>query len=216
MFIVEGNIGAGKSTLLNLIKESLVDVNVVQEPVQRWGEGENGKSLLAKFYHDPKYWAFALETYTLSCRVLDQLNMQLSKTKKNIVERSVYSGYYCFAKNDYISGFLTKMEWEIYTQFFNFLISKKLKAPQGFIYLQTTPEVVFERVKKRARSSESEISLDYLKNIHERHVEFLIDKDVDIRLKHVPVLVLDGNLDFENNSKVQQDFIQKIKEFIFV
>lgn len=42
------------------------------------------------------------------------------------------------------------------------------------VYLRTTPEVVYERMKMRGRSEESSVSLDYLKQLHDLHENWLI------------------------------------------
>lgn len=214
MYIVEGNIGAGKSTFLKIIQELMPEVDVIFEPVNQWHNDTFGKSLLADFYQDPKRWAYTLETYAMACRVRDHLKESSASATIKIMERSIYSGHYCFAKNDYLSGYLTTLEWEIYTYWFEFLIKNKISQPKGFIYLQTTPEVALARIQKRSRAGESSITLEYLQNIHARHEEFLIDKDVSENLLNIPVLVLNGNLDFEHDKAVQRDFINQIKAFI--
>lgn len=42
------------------------------------------------------------------------------------------------------------------------------------VYLRTTPEIVYERMKTRARSEEKCIPFEYLKQLHELHENWLI------------------------------------------
>lgn len=42
------------------------------------------------------------------------------------------------------------------------------------VYLRTTPEVVYERMKVRGRSEESTVDLGYLKQLHDLHEDWLI------------------------------------------
>lgn len=42
------------------------------------------------------------------------------------------------------------------------------------VYLRTSPEVVYERMRKRARSEESCVPLKYLEELHKLHEEWLI------------------------------------------
>lgn len=42
------------------------------------------------------------------------------------------------------------------------------------IYLRTSPEVVFERMRERARSEESCVPFKYLQELHELHEDWLI------------------------------------------
>lgn len=42
------------------------------------------------------------------------------------------------------------------------------------VYLRSTPEIVYERIQKRARSEEKCVPLEYLKQLHELHENWLI------------------------------------------
>lgn len=41
------------------------------------------------------------------------------------------------------------------------------------IYLRTTPEVAYQRLKARARSEEKIVSLEYLQDLHNLHEKWL-------------------------------------------
>ena len=68
-------------------------------------------------------------------------------------------------------------------------------SPDEIIYLQTSPEICFERLKQRGRSEETSFTLHYLQQINERHEEWLVKKSVSIppSLAKVPVLTIDCN-----------------------
>jgi deoxyguanosine kinase len=213
MYIVEGNIGAGKSTLLALLAKHLPYTSVCFEPREQWQQ-EDGQSLLTRFYQDPHRWAFTMETVAMIWRVRNHLLEQQHQNQFRIMERSVYSGHYVFGYNDYAQGFMTQLEWELYLQFFNFMMPP-CKAPQGFIYLHTDPEIAFERMQKRNRGSESTVPLDYLQQIDARHKAFLIDKvDVLPELKNVPVLTIDCNNEFESDPATQALVVAQIEQFL--
>ena len=105
MYILEGNIGAGKSTFLKLIGDRMPNISVGLEPLNNWHSEKSGQSLLQQFYTDPKRWAFTLETVAMMSRVKEHMLEQHIPSSFRIVERSIYSGYYCFAQNSYDSGF---------------------------------------------------------------------------------------------------------------
>ncbi len=216
MYIIEGNIGAGKSTFLNLISQSIPEIISIPEPVHTWQSNQQGQSLLANFYRDPNRWAYSMETFALIARVHEHKNNKhYIHQRTTIIERSVYSGYYCFARNSYINGYMTDLEWELYTTIFTMLVSGELSLPQGFIYLKIDPEQALERTKKRNRSAESTLTLDYLRQIHERHEEFLVHtRDSMPELQHVPVLVLDVNYEFEHDKELQEQLLTQVREFI--
>jgi len=215
MYILEGNIGAGKSTLLNKIKKTESDIEVVFEPVNTWHKQRTGQSLLANFYKDIPRWAFSLETYAMACRVKEHLKEQQKLNPYRLIERSIYSGHYCFAHNSYHSGGMSCIEWEIYKQWFTFLMRGKCRLPFGFIYLKTDPEICFERVKRRNRVGEQHITLKYLKQIGKVHDEFLVEKkDIASELELIPVLILDGNKPFDKCKTLFNEYCDQIEDFM--
>ena len=214
MYIVEGNIGAGKTTFLTLLKKYIPELSIQLEPVNNWQKDVYGQSLLASFYEQPKRWAYSMETFAMICRVQEHIQRQQNNNDLQVIERSIYSGHYVFDVNGYKQGFMSELEWKIYLQWFNFIMSKCM-PPRGFIYLAVDPEVAFERIKKRKRDAESAISFEYLTQIHQQHQEFLVDKkDVDATIQDVPVLVLDCNQEFEEDASVMEPHVQSIKQFI--
>ncbi len=215
MYVLEGNIGAGKSTFLRLLQQHLPHINITLEPVDSWQSKMTGQSLLANFYQEPKRWAYTLETLTMMSRLKDHLIEQAKADPRTIIERSLYSGHYCFAKNSYETGFLTELEWLSYCQWFNFLVPNKCQVPHGFIYLHTDPLVSYERIKKRNRYAEKKITLAYLKQIHQRHEDFLIHKkNILPELKHVPILILDCNQEFEQDVKQLNNLLEQVEQFL--
>lgn len=215
MYILEGNIGAGKSTFLRLLEKQVNYLTVVFEPTHQWNNEGIGKSLLSHFYQDPQRWAFALETLTLLSRIKEYAKEQQKNNQFTVMERSIYSGYYCFAKNGFMHGFLSELEWNIHNQCFEFFSADSCYLPHGFIYLRTSPTIAYERVKKRNRCAEQEISFDYLSQISERHDELLLHKkDLAPHLHDVPVLVLDVNDEFEKNTQQLHGLIQQVEQFI--
>jgi deoxyadenosine/deoxycytidine kinase len=214
MYIVEGNNGVGKSTLLRLIKKHLSHIEVVQEPVDSWAVGGD-ESLLAKFYHDTNRWSYTMETYTMLTRVQEHIRVQQMLHPFKIMERSLYSGHYCFARNGYEQACMDDTEWNIYNKWFNFLVPQKCRPPKGFIYLSSDPQVCFDRGVKRNRAGEDIVPLEYYQQLHTQHENYLIKKQGILEeLKDVPVLVLDGNFEFENDPEVYNEYFEKIEEFL--
>jgi len=214
MYIVEGNIGVGKSTFLDLIKQLDATIDIIPEPKENWANQQYGQSLLANFYKNPQRWAYTIETLAMVCRAQDHVQEQKNTNPRRVFERSIYSGHYCFALNDYENGYLSDLEWQIYHKWIDFLLKQHCKAPLGFIYLKAEPEVCFERMVKRSRKSELNLSLDYMRNIHNRHAAFLEEKEnVFESIKDVPVLILNCNEDFVNSPENMQDHLKKLQSF---
>ena len=216
MYILEGNVGVGKSTLLDLIKKNIPHLYTVKEPVDSWvQENIDGQSLLAKFYQNIPRWSYTMESYTMLTRVHEHLRVQQMKQPLKIMERSLYSGHYCFARNGYEQGCMDDIEWNIYNNWFNFLVLQKCNSPRGFIYLSSDPQTCFERAIKRNRAGEEQIKFEYFEQIHEQHESFLIKKqDILNELKDVPVLVLDGSVEFEQDRDIHTYYLERIEEFL--
>lgn len=214
-FIIEGNIGAGKSTLVSLIQQHL-DVHVIFEPHDQWQMVGGTENLLDKFYKDTQRWAYTFQSYAFVTRVRAQEeHAKKYPSMPQVLERSVYSDRYCFAKNCFELGYMNALEWKLYQEWFSWLVDNYTVVPDGFIYLQTEPSKCFDRLTKRDRFEESDVSLDYLASLHEKHENWLINKQgLTPQLVNVPVLALDGNQEFEKDADVAQQMLHKMRTFI--
>lgn len=213
ILIIEGNIGAGKSTLLRLLSENFA-IDPVFEPHERWQNVGNGDNLLERFYSDIQRWAYTFQTYAFVTRVLEQeKQLKEAKTNVQVLERSVFCDRYCFAKNCYEMGVMLPLEWQLYCDWFGWLVDNYTTKPTGFIYLQTDPTVCYERLRMRNRKEESAVPLDYLKRLHDKHEEWLVrGTDVSNNLQDVPVLVLPCDNDFEHNTQELQRHLAAIEQ----
>jgi len=214
LFIVEGNIGAGKSTFLKIIQENLA-CQVVFEPHEKWQDIAGKGNLLENFYTNTPRWAYTFQSYAFITRTL----AQKQSVKKyphitQILERSVFSDKYCFAKNLYENGIMSSLEWTLYQEWFGWFFQDHVEKPDGFIYLRTTPQTCYNRLKKRNRSEEKTVPLKYLEQLHEKHENWLIkQKDLDHYVQDVPVLALDCNKEFETDEVQKNKLLHKITEF---
>lgn len=219
ILMVEGNIGAGKSTFLNILKNGL-KLDVIFEPTNKWQSKDEESNLLHLFYKDTPRWAYTFQSYAFISRVQAILEYQVSQKNTDpeqikVLERSVYCDRFCFAKNCYESGLMTQLEWQIYKEWFSWLVEKYTPTPRGFIYLQTTPQTCYKRIHKRHRKEESAIPMSYLEALHTRHEDWLVhQKGLMTHLKTVPVLILDCNEEFETSIENQKKHLTAVQNFI--
>lgn len=189
---IEGNIGSGKTTFLNHFKK-FDDICLLTEPVEQW-QNCGGVNLLDLLYKEPHRWAMPFQMYVTKTMV----EMHTRQTDKSVklMERSVFSARTCFVENMFRNGTLHKGMYNILQEWYAFIEKSIHIQADLIIYLRTTPETVYERMKKRARSEESCVSLEYLQELHDTHEKWLINKELG--KTDIPVLVLDANLDLDN------------------
>jgi len=195
----------------------VLGIDVVYEPTDKWQRKDKGGNLLDLFYKDTPRWAYTFQSYAFISRIQSQMEHEasVSSLEPQIYERSVYCDRYCFAKNCYELGFMNALEWNIYKEWFGWLVHAYTKKPSGFIYLRTTPEVCYNRIQKRSRCEESNIPLSYLEALHNRHEEWLISKhEVLPSLLEVPILVLDCTKEFETDAAARQVMLQQVQQFV--
>ncbi|XP_061174289.1 thymidine kinase 2, mitochondrial-like [Saccostrea echinata] len=203
--IVEGNIASGKTTFLEHFKKNN-NVETCEEPVKKWRD-VNGYNALAKMYEDPSRWSLTLQTYVQ----LTMLEQHLKETDKpvKLMERSIYSAKYCFVENLYNSGLMPGLEYTVLTEWFNWIIKNNQCKVDLIVYLQAKPETVFRRIQERNRREEFNITLEYLKKLHDLHEEWLV-KGTKFPLPS-KVLVIPADKDLE---EMHQIYYQREKEIL--
>lgn len=213
---VEGNIGAGKSTFLQKISQELKS-ELLLEPCCQW-QNINGYNLLDAFYKDIKRWAYSFQLYAFLTRI-EAIEKKLDICKKPffIAERSIFADRYVFAKVCHEDGYMSDLEWSMYTKWFDWTLDRKRKEvlPSAIIYLDVDPRVSLERINIRGRKEEKNIQIDYLKSLHQCHNLWLVEKkNIHEKIANIPILNLDCSQDFENNSVIWQNMVYLVKKFI--
>lgn len=206
MYFLEGNVGTGKSTFLKKLRD-IPDVNIIFEPVDEWVSIKNkdsGKNLLEEFYSDQERWAYTFQSIAFRTRINNIVRAPGDKI--NIMERSMFTDRNVFAKTCYENAKMTDIEWADYTSWFDWLTKSFNVNPSGYIYLRAEPDVSYDRVKIRNRGGEESIPLEYLKSLHDKHDDWLLNE--------TNVLVLDVNEDFENNPAKLSEMVIKVLNFV--
>lgn len=200
--LVEGNIGVGKSTFLEHFKQ-YDSVEIIPEPVERL-QNFNGSNLLDLVYKDTEKWGFPFQSY--AALLMLQNHLKPTEKKIKLIERSIFSAHQCFNKLLREDNCLKKEEYDI-LQAWNECMEKFFDIqPDLIVYLRATPEQVYERMKQRNRSEESNVDLHYLQHLHKLHEKWLINND-DIA---TPIIILDCNINVE---QIQKDFEELRKPF---
>lgn len=187
---VEGLIGAGKTTLAKRLAAQWEARTVLEE--------FEDNPFLPQFYSDPKRHAFALELSFLAQRY-HQL--------KSVGERSLFHPItvadYSLGKSLVFAGAtLAPDEHALFRDLYDIMYTG-LPKPELLLYLHLPMDTVRERIRRRGRSYEQQITAAYLEQVQERYLDHLR------KLDGVSVITLDLNgKDLLNEPLVYGDLLE--------
>ena len=217
---IEGNIGSGKSTLLQHLKEkynanqTTSNIIFLREPVDEWEniKDENGTTILQKFYADQKAYSFSFQMMAYISR-LALLKEAIENNPNAIIitERSLITDKMIFAKMLYDSGNIQHVDYQIYSKWFD-CFAKDYPINKA-IYVNSSPEVCYDRIHERSRLGESVIPLSYLTRCeyyHKNMIAYFSENE------NISVIELDGNTNIKinENEYCLDEWLQKIDNFI--
>ncbi|CAD8182891.1 unnamed protein product [Paramecium octaurelia] len=222
---LEGNIGAGKSTLFEILREEYPQAIFLMEPLEQWQKinGNSNLNILEKYYSDADRWGFTFQIYAYQSRLMAwdrQLQQVLQNNQQPVLvftERSIESARELFFQLCYNDGKISQIEFEIYEEFYQWLMNHYQQyLIDCVIYVNTPPEVCLERLIKRGRSEEACVPLDYLKKLHQRHEDWLSETS-----NRFLTIKIDATLNYVQDQKVKESVrqlllleIQKLKELL--
>lgn len=211
---IEGNIGSGKSTLLQQLEkqcENNKKIVFLKEPVDEWTQikDSDGENILEKFYRDPRKYAFSFQILAHATRLsnLKRVIKENPDCETIICERSLESDKNIFAKMLYNKGDIETVCFQIYN--LNFAENKDY-AVDRVIYVETDPAICFQRIAKRARTGESNISLEYLQKCDEYHKAWINEELPN----YIPTLHFNMNKDanYDSPDDIGVQCIQQIMD----
>ncbi len=178
---IAGNMGVGKSTLTNLLANDF-----------RWTpfyEAVDDNPYLADFYKDMRQWSFHSQIFFLSCRLHHHREM-MTCPDSVIQDRSIYEDAEIFARNLHQHGSMSKRDYQVYRGLYEEFI-RFLPTPNLVIYLKARVPTLIERIQRRGRTFEQDVSPLYLQQLNELYNSWIEDFTL------CPILVLSAdNLDF--------------------
>jgi deoxyadenosine/deoxycytidine kinase len=190
--VVEGVIGVGKTSLSRLLSERL-PARLVLEEVE-----EN--PFLKDFYRDRARYAFQTQMHFLFSRYQQQRSLRQMELFR---ERMVAD--YLFQKDRIFASLnLSERELALYERLVGWLELEVMK-PDVVVYLQASPDVLLERIARRARPYEKEMEREYIRHLNEAYNHFFF------HYTEAPLLVVNTNaIDFVNNAEDFEDLRARI------
>ncbi|HEY1269194.1 MAG TPA: deoxynucleoside kinase [Candidatus Binatia bacterium] len=190
--VVEGPIGVGKSSLAKLLAAEF-QARTLFESVE-----EN--PFLAKFYQDRDTYAFQNQLFFLLNRYRQQHNL----IQQDLFSQATVSDY-LFAKDKIFASLtLNADELALYQQIYQ-LLDTRLPKPDLVVYLQARPDILYKRLKKRDKSYERSVTLEYLTEVAQAYSQFFFHYDES------PLLVVNtSEIDFVASSRDLADLVREI------
>ncbi len=158
---IEGNIGAGKTSLASRIASDF-NAKLILERFK-------DNPFLPKFYKDQARYAFPLEMSFLADRYQQLLE---DITQYDLFKDCVVADYDVFKSLIFAKVTLAEEEYNLYKKLFH-LMHKELAKPDIYVYLYQNTERLMENIRKRGRSYEKYIEIDYLQKINDGYFDFI-------------------------------------------
>jgi deoxyadenosine/deoxycytidine kinase len=196
---IAGNIGVGKSMITTMIGE-VFGWRMHFEPVIN-------NPYLEDYYKDMKRWSFHLQVYFLSKRFEVQ-KLILDNPGSAVQDRTIYEDVEIFAPTLHRRGCMDDRDYENYREVFRNMATF-LQPPDLIVYLKCGPETALGRIKKRGRTCESDIPLDFLQDLHLAYEDW-----IERAPALCPVRAVDTEkVNLRDDRQAQADLLAMIREF---
>lgn len=189
---IEGPIRVGKSTLAKVLADRL--------HARRVFDCEDNP-FLGEFYEEQDGAAFRAQMYFLFERQRRLREANLGETPGAVVSDFLFEKDKIFA---YVN--LDDAELKLYEQYFE-MLAAGMPQPDLVIYLQAKPEVLRQRIEKKADPTEELISLDYLEEIVRAYEHFFF------RYSASDLLVVNtSEIDFVERNQDLQELLRRLQQ----
>lgn len=189
--VVEGPIRVGKSTLAKILADRL--------HARRVFDCEDNP-FLGAFYNEKPGAAFAAQMYFLMERYRRLREVQL-EAPGAVVSDFLFEKDKVFA---YIN--LDNEELQIYEKYFE-RFAAELPVPDLVIYLQAKPDVLEQRIRKKADPAETQISTEYLAEVARAYEHFFF------RYSTTDLLVVNtSEIDFVDHNEDLQELLRRLQQ----
>jgi len=190
---VDGPIGVGKTTLVELLAKRFDGVKLLEDV-------EN--PFLPSFYEDRPGAAFQTELYFL----LSRFKQQQDVAQRELFDRLMVADY-TFPKNRIFAYLnLSDDELMLFDKLYT-LLEPQLAVPDLVIYLVADLDTCMERIDKRRRDFERDMSTEYMTELIDAYNHYYH------YYNRSPLLVIDTrNLNFAEQPEHFEDLIQRISQ----
>jgi deoxyadenosine/deoxycytidine kinase len=189
---IEGPIGVGKTSLAQALGLK-IGARIVLEDT-------DSNPFIARFYQDPEKYAFPVQLYFL----LTRYNQQRQLAQQDLFAQATVSDYLLAKDRIFARLNLDPDELVLYEGVYR-LLDGQLARPDLVVYIRARVEVLAERLRKRNRTFERHISMEYLERVSAAYRDFFFYYD------ETPLLVVDSSeIDFVDDPGDLEDLLREI------
>ena len=190
---VDGPIGVGKTTLVELLADRFDGVRILEDV---------SNPFLPAFYEDRPGSAFQTELYFL----LSRYKQQQDTAQRELFNRLLVADY-TFPKNRIFAYLnLSDDELMLFDKLYT-LLEPQLAIPDLVIYLVADLETCMQRIRKRDRSFEKEMSREYMTELIDAYNHYYH------YYNRSPLLVIDTQtLNFHEREEDFEDLVRQISQ----
>ncbi len=190
--VVEGPIGAGKTSLAERLAKHYGANTLLEKPEEN--------PFLTRFYKNPARYALPTQLFFLFQRIDEMRDIaQMDLFHASTVADYLFDKDTLFARLN-----LNDDEFTLYQNIYQNLVPQTT-VPDLVIYLQASPETLFERVNKRAAPYERQMSNTYLASLAQAYSDFFYHYSA------APVFIVNSeNLNFVDGDEDFALLLQRI------
>lgn len=172
--LVAGNIGVGKSTLVQALAEKY-GWTPLPEPAAL-------NPYLEDFYQDMCRWSFHSQVFFLTHRL--RLHQQAQNLPSIVVQdRSLYEDAEIFVETLYRQGHMSERDYRTYRALYE-TVRALIPPPDAVVYLRASVPTLLQRIARRGRAYEQDISPAYLYQLNQRYEAWIRS------FRQAPVLII--------------------------
>ncbi len=191
--VVEGPIGAGKTTLTGRLALHLNAREMLEDP------GSN--PFLPRCYQEPARYALSAQLFFLLQRVQQVRDLN----QRDLLSRVTVADFMLDKDPLFAQLNLEPEEYALYENVYRHM-RPNAPVPDLVIYLQASPAVLVERVRRRRVDYERGLSLDYLTRLSDAYARFFHEYSA------APLLIVNSdNLNFVDREADFELLLQRIR-----
>jgi deoxyguanosine kinase len=190
---IEGVIGVGKTSLARLLAERTGARLLLEAP--------DVNPFLEDFYKDQRRFSFPTQMFFLVSRYHELKDLR----QPDLFHNGVVSDY-LFQKDRIFANLnLSDQELALYEQVAA-LLEREIPAPDLVVYLQASPEIIWERIQQRGRAYERAMDPKYTATLAEAYNYFFF------HYKDAPLLIVNTNeLNFVDRRADLEELIARME-----